>query len=535
MHTSIQRSRLSRDPIALFAALGFFSLIAGCAGGGGDGGGSLNLRLDARSVALEFDQGDATPFLVEGSVSGELDNPATIVIRDPQDGTISTATISLLGARDFQAIVTTNPGLMPGRHEGAIHIDLCNDAVCTRRYTGARLAYAFDVVPTVNRKPLVRLDAVPEWSSFQGGAAHRGYVPVTLEPSRFSSRWVLRLPGYGQPSGDDRTSGVVTGDDRVYFTSERTNTLYAVSEDTGEIDWSHAFALQGGAAINPPATDGSSVFVTTTGLNDTHAWAFDRNSGGVLFQTPFIAGSVRYAAPITVSGLLVTEGGFEGGTVAFETSGGGPEWFYDGASGALLNPAFDGSTLYRIAGRDLVAIDPEKGKPDFTIAGPGASDAEAPYAGPGRAPIPLGNGGDVVTLLSSALVRFDVSGRTVKWSIAGQFMGAPAVAHGLVFAFSQSPGRLEARNVETGALEWFWTPPDDEACFFAAPVAVENLIFASTCAAVHAVDLLTHQSVWSFPHAGELAISPNAVLYISRLLPGTAITGDGRVSAINLQ
>jgi outer membrane protein assembly factor BamB len=62
-------------------------------------------------------------------------------------------------------------------------------------------------------------------------------------------------------------------------------------------------------------------------------------------------------------------------------------------------------------------------------------------------------------------------------------------------------------------------------------VVTKNLAFVSTNRAVYAIDLATHQPVWSYPVAGMLAVSGNGMLYI---VEGSRTT-TGRLIAITLK
>jgi hypothetical protein len=42
--------------------------------------------------------------------------------------------------------------------------------------------------------PLIPWPGVPGWVTYQGNISHTGFVPVTLDPSRFAYRWVWMTP-----------------------------------------------------------------------------------------------------------------------------------------------------------------------------------------------------------------------------------------------------------------------------------------------------------------------------------------------------
>ena len=55
----------------------------------------------------------------------------------------------------------------------------------------------------------------------------------------------------------------------------------------------------------------------------------------------------------------------------------------------------------------------------------------------------------------------------------------------------------------------------------------DNLAFVVSEKATYAIDLGTHQAVWSYPYSGTIALSDNGVLYVAR--------SDGALGAINLR
>jgi outer membrane protein assembly factor BamB len=117
--------------------------------------------------------------------------------------------------------------------------------------------------------------------------------------------------------------------------------------------------------------------------------------------------------------------------------------------------------------------------------------------------------------------------------VAGRFSREPAFANGVLYVVNGS--QLEARRESDGALQWSWSPAETTLTPFdglsSNVVVTDNLAFVSTASAVYAVDLVTHQAVWSYPKAGRLALSPRGVLYI--VTPaGTTVAS---VIAINLQ
>jgi outer membrane protein assembly factor BamB len=99
--------------------------------------------------------------------------------------------------------------------------------------------------------------------------------------------------------------------------------------------------------------------------------------------------------------------------------------------------------------------------------------------------------------------------------VPGVYRVTPAYADGVLYAPKANPYRVEARAEADGKLLWSWIPPlSGEISFQASPVVTKNLLFVSTNLNTYAIDMKSHQAVWSYPAPGYLAISQNGVLYI---------------------
>ena len=112
------------------------------------------------------------------------------------------------------------------------------------------------------------------------------------------------------------------------------------------------------------------------------------------------------------------------------------------------------------------------------------------------------------------LIRYDIAAGAVSWTTADGYITAPAVSQGKVFAASNTVGRLDAIDEATGSVQWSWPAPAGEQ-FIRNIVAANNLVFVSTDRAVYAIDMATHQSVWSVASPGGLAIASQKVLLIA--------------------
>ena len=105
------------------------------------------------------------------------------------------------------------------------------------------------------------------------------------------------------------------------------------------------------------------------------------------------------------------------------------------------------------------------------------------------------------------------------------------MANGVIYAGRNNPKSLDALDEHTGQVLWSWPGTATDAEFHRNVVVTNNLVFVSTDQAVHAVDLVTHQLVWSYPVPGMLALSASGTLYIVE----GAREPTGRLIAIRLR
>ena len=157
--------------------------------------------------------------------------------------------------------------------------------------------------------PLTPCPGAGHRETFQRNAAHTGFVPVTLDPTVFASRWLWTAP-------DEQVRTVTTAGGRLYVNSGYVP--YALDEFDHSIVWQHDFAVDLAginivATLNPPAVSGGKVFVTTSPQQATRMYGFNASDGTPLFQTAFDSQAERYLAPTVDNGVVFEDGGYFGG------------------------------------------------------------------------------------------------------------------------------------------------------------------------------------------------------------------------------
>lgn len=375
---------------------------------------------------------------------------------------------------------------------------------------------------TAARSVLCSEDVVDErgdsWETYQGDERHSGFVPVVLDPSQFSLRWQREVaPGV-------TLNPITAADDKVFASTlgyfSNGQALFVLDGRDGEPLWSHDFGTP--FSVNPPAYGYGNVYIQTGNhSSDTYLWAFDAETGAVVFQSPHAAQWERYYAPTIDRGVVYVNGGYYGGMYAFDAFTGANRWFADLPQYDQFTPAVDDHHVYAYVGEyspALYVFDRETGTPVAQIADPnfdwdGWSMNLAPV---------LGTQNDVIAIHDGRLIAFDLSSRRIALELDGNFSGQPSVAKGVIYAING--GTVEARAESNGTVIWRWTPPAGTAT---APLIVtESHLLVRTTTATHALDVGSGQSEWSYPVAGHMALADDT-LYIASQATVTAIAMPG--------
>ncbi|OJH33770.1 PQQ-binding-like beta-propeller repeat protein [Cystobacter ferrugineus] len=489
-----------------------------------------------------YGSGDSISLTVTATLTAPLSDDVYLTVVDKAG--VLERDIRLQAASEapdtYYVSALTSSRLPAGRHQGALEVRLCRDKSCSAQHPGSPvyLPYDLQVLQGTNLTPLTRWPSVPDWETYQGNAAHTGYVPVTLDPSRFSPRWSWKPPeSYVSLTPPVIANGLLYVANSVSWTSDVPRTLYALRESDKETEW--LFDFGNTVTANPPAVSGGKVFIATTGDLNASMWSFDAATGVRLSETIFGAQRDRYYAPTIEGGAVYSACSSALGMCAFNHANGARNWFTRLALYEEWTPAVDANYAYSYLGGMLSALFKSTGQVAFTIKDPGF---ERDGFGTHGAPV-LGTNGAVIAVSggnafgNTRLVSFNTATRDLNWSVTGRYGGVPVLAKGVVYATNvsveSSRPTLEARRESTGELLWSWTPPrpDEKAReglhgSYGDLLVTDNLIFISTSQRVYAIDLETHAPVWSYWKTGNLAISANGVLYID---------SGGGIGAVNLK
>ncbi|HTO71256.1 MAG TPA: PQQ-binding-like beta-propeller repeat protein [Myxococcota bacterium] len=345
-------------------------------------------------------------------------------------------------------------------------------------------------------------NAQTSWPTYQYDAAHSGYVPVSLDVSKFALRWQHAV-GDGQA-----LNPIAIGDGKLfvstigYFSNAG---LYVADAQTGNELWRVRYGDV--FSVNPPAFHAGRVYIQTgQGFSGSpYLRAYDATTGTLAWQVEFDAQWEAYLAPTIVDGTIYVDGGYYGGMYAFNETDGTQRWFagvlpqYDG-----WTPAVDANYAYAYLGEyspALYALDRTKGTVAYTIADPNFSWDGWTMG----STVALGGANDGFAIHDGRLLKFDLAGRQIAWQLVRNFTGQPSVANGVVYAIDS--GALTAWSEASGQLLWTFALPTQT---FSGPILVtQTHAFVSGSGSTYAVDLVTHQSVWAHPLAGSLAYADN--------------------------
>lgn len=426
-------------------------------------------------------------------------------VRDAQGNVLTGRTITWSTSSAARATVSA-AGVVTGRDAGAVTI--------TATVEGINATSMLTVLPPVTAD----WSRAAEWVTHQGNARHTGYVAAVVDPATFEEKWVAIVAAGAALSPATAGNGTVFAATRAYFGQQR---LTALDAATGAALWSYNFG--GIHGVHEPAYGNGRVYITTSGHSDSFLWSFDPKTGQVLSRSAYGNQWSTYFAPVVEGSTVYMAGGYYGGMYAFDASDGTQRWFVATNQYDLWTPAVADGRVYAYTGSYSPKVsvhDAATGALSYEIADPGFS-----WNGwsMNTAPV-LGGQNDLLATQAGRLVSFDLQARTIRWQRpAAGYRGTPAVANGTIYVIGN--GQVEARRETDGAQQWLWIPPQGRPSYNL--VVTDNLLFVSTETTTYALDLASQLPVWSYPAGGNLALSSQGLLLISK--------SDGGVVAVTVR
>lgn len=388
---------------------------------------------------------------------------------------------------------------------------------------------------------------IADWQTFQGDAAHTAHVDAKYKVSDFSQAWTWTMP----PGTRNWMNLVATGAGKIYVTEDAQQShLYALDETTGTLVWSMQFADS--IETGGPAYANGLVYVTAqTGAELSGGWGADVHvvsaASGIETATSGVHSQMGRFFPMTPFKTAVYSsnddffsvngaGSYYGTELtSFSADGSTRNWIsYQPQSESYTSQSVavddDHVYFYRSyssggASKALVVLDRSSGTPVKEIVDARDEYTDYDYDGapmissPGHV-IAFSNGQFLtsVSLEESfhprVLIRYDIAAGAIDWTTAAEYITAPAVSQGSVFAASNTVNRMDAIDEQTGSVQWSWPAPAGEM-FIRNIVAANNLVFVSTDRAVYAIDIATHQQAWSIAVPGALSVASLKYLLIA--------------------
>lgn len=504
-------------------------LLAGCGGGsGGSGGGTSSQPLtvtlaSSSSSATVYEDEAASDFSYTATITGSAKTP--VVQNIQYDPSVFSSVTGVLGAGGLYTISATPVAkLGGGDYTGTITLRLCQETACTHVYPGTSAIYTYHL--TVKLR---------DWAMYQRNAAHTGYVHVKLDSSKFKQVWSWDNPD------NNFISAAISGNGYVYISAAPGKT-YAFNEATGAQIWMNNMTsptqlyARGGLAFNKGvvyvAAYGPSAGSLFTG--DSTIRGLDSATGSFQSDSGFVSQVNNNNSPTILNDEMFYAHGYYGGVLSkYALPSGATSWTSSSTQSNQYTgeaPAVDDKYVYYTNGWGLTVYDKINGTVYKDFSDPRTiSTSYSAFISP--VITPSGHVLYVNQQEGDVLNDIDVDTGKVLWKTSYNYNLQPAIAGGVVYISRGYPFGIEAINETDGALLWNWAIPSTDNNVIENLIVCDNLLFVSTDKATYAIDLTTHQAVWSTPAHGMLSLSSNYMLYI--------VTDDysqnGKLTAISLK
>ena len=282
-----------------------------------------------------------------------------------------------------------------------------------------------------------------QWTTFGNGVARTGFTAVGL-PATISTAttWTATF--------DHQLNQVAAGGGLVHVTPFKYayGSLWVAARNlaSGAQVWRKDLP-DNGAEVDPPTWDaGQILFQRNNHASDSQLYAVDAASGATIWTAPFRCQWENYFAPLAVAGRVYVNGGYDGGMYGFERTNGAQTFFLPGPSNDLWSPSWYEGGLYSFVGANLRAHDPATGAVLWAVVANGTGNSgsmnRVAVLADGLALV-IGTDGE------ARLTAVDLATHAIRWSVAGPFVGNPAVANGRVFA--GWTGGLRSFDLASGA------------------------------------------------------------------------------------
>lgn len=386
------------------------------------------------------------------------------------------------------------------------------------------------ILPVVLLLGTAASPAVADWDQFQGDAGHTGYVAGKVDGASPRLLWQIETTPYSL--GEESDVAIVDGDvfvtKRAGYSLSGPFTLNRLDGGNGKQVWQQTISANSYSGVSAPTVSGDTVYVHRWGHSGSSGstypddypalLGFDIDTGAPSFATTH-AGQWSSGSRPTVEGNQVfAAGGYYGGLDAYALDG-TPQWFTKVNQQYGWIPAADANNAYVYMGSASASPGPSIGTLYVVDRNTGQSSTILhPSSGSTLygelQSVMLGGRGDALALTynnvfgqdNKTLVSFDIAAGDIAWEITGEFSGNAAVGNGMIAI--PDGDVLRFIDQDTGVDLWNWFGGE----VFGNVVLTDNFAFVNALDSVHAIDLKSRTSVWSFGQNGDLALSDGLLI-----------------------
>ena len=561
-----------RNVAILALAIAGAMMLGGCGGGGsrsgsgaGQGGGpitpnaNVTVAITSPAINASVTEGDPYSATVSGTWNAtSLGNGAVYLqVTDSANSFTLPAVQAAPANNSFSYALPIASAIASGERTGTISVRACKDAACNSTFAGTSGSVSYRL----------SISRVPDWEALQGNAAHNGYVPITLDPSRFVDAWAWSPP-VARITDNSYLSFPVTGANRVYVgistyvpsVDGYAESYAGIAENQAEPNWIKSIGDENSAIVTTnPAFSGGKLYFGA-GNADYDLAALDSSNGGTVFTSRYIGSPRSSVAPTPYGGSIYIQNSSPTSTLmsaiaSVNGTDGSLQWLRDIVNAEqgkpYFAPAVDEQRVYYQNNTCLVVLNRQTRAIEACISNPSsdATNFDSRFV-----PSVVGSRGNVLSFFYSyppnakrLLASYNIANKTLEWTTTLAYGIYPAVANGVIYATRIDEGRvsLQALDEATGQVMWSWTPPSDSPASIPTTVynviATRNLVFFSavnataSTGATWAVDLNTRQLAWMTTKGGPIAISANRKLYIVSKRPNTLPPTDDLLLQVKLQ
>jgi outer membrane protein assembly factor BamB len=333
---------------------------------------------------------------------------------------------------------------------------------------------------------------------------------------------------------------VISGNGAV-FVSAGPNSIYRLDEATGAQVWTLDLSSIGLYATGSLAYANGTVYVPGfKSYPQSVVRGLDAKTGAFKTDSPFFGGQFLHlnSAVVFQDELFYTQGSSGGAVYKYSLPSGASAWTSAGVySDHYVNqtPAVDKDYVYYSDNSGLLIYDKMTGALVADVAGPVYSPTVLQYP---VAPVIASSGHVLINegQNGARIAAVDPVTKTFVWRSGTSYsFQQPVVSGSTVYVVytGASFNRIHALSDVDGSLLWSWgIPLSDLTPLIGNLIVCDNLLFVSSEQNVYAIDLKTHQTVWTYPAYGSLSISPGYVLHVVTNDPSS--TSKSKVTAIRL-